>query len=50
MEKRHKDPLQPLVAELRRTLAGSADGSVRGDLGREPARIERGVGRQAQVS
>ena len=39
MQKRHKDILRPLVAELRRTLAGSADGSVRGDLDRELERL-----------
>ena len=36
MEKRHKDILRPLVAGLRRTLAGTADGGTtgRGDLDR----------------
>jgi len=39
MEKRHKDILRTLVAELRRTLAGTADGSRRGDLDRALERL-----------
>jgi hypothetical protein len=39
MEKRHKDILRPLVAELRRTLTGTADGSRRGDLDRALERL-----------
>ena len=39
MEKRQKDILRPLVAELRRTLAGTGDGSRRGDLDRTLERL-----------
>ena len=39
MDKRHKDILRPLVADLRRTLAGTADGARRGDLDRELGRL-----------
>ena len=39
MEKRHKDILRPLVAGLRRLLAGTADGTRRGDLDRELERL-----------
>ena len=39
MEKRQKDILRPLVAGLRRLLAGTADGSRRGDLDRELERL-----------
>lgn len=39
MEKRHKDILRYLVVELRRTLAGAADGSRRGDLDRVLERL-----------
>lgn len=39
MEKRHKDILRTLVVELRRTLAGTADGNHRGDLDRALERL-----------
>jgi hypothetical protein len=48
VEKRHKEILRPLVAGLRRLLAGSADGTVRGDLDRELERL--GLGPEGTIA